>query len=129
VTCHSYRQYLRGGPRPVYKDGIPQVTASPTRGAVGTRVRIEGAGFTDQMWRQGGDDLWLVGDGGDGCFLYADAQHNVRIGSDGLLTGDFVVPAGGGCRQEEREAAVRPGSYSIAYRCTPCFIGEFEVTG
>lgn len=129
VTCQSYRQYLRGGRTPVHKDGIPQVTASPTRGTVGTRVHIEGAGFTDRMWREGGDDLWLVGDGGDGCSLYAQGQHSVRIGSDGLLTGHFVVPARGGCRQEGREADVRPGRYSIAYRCTPCFIGAFDVTG
>ena len=129
VTCQSYRQYLGGGRAPVYKDGIPQVTATPSRGPVGTRVRIEGAGFTDQMWRAEGDDLWLAGDGGDGCSLYADAQHNVRIGSDGLLTGELVVPASGGCRQEGREAPVRPGRYQIVYQCTPCVIGEFEVTG
>ncbi|MDP8932522.1 MAG: GerMN domain-containing protein [Actinomycetota bacterium] len=144
VSCASYRAYLNGAaaptppaatlrpggnkpPEPVYKDGIPQVTVSPSRGPVGSRVRIEGYGFTDEQWRSAESSLWLVGGGGD-CLLYADAEHTVRVTPDGHLTGEFTVPAIGGCKQEGRQERVSPGPYTIAYQCTPCTIGDFEVT-
>lgn len=144
VSCASYRAYLKGAatptppaatprpggnkqPEPVYKDGLPQVRVTPSRGPVGSRVRIEGYGFTDEHWRSSESSLWLVG-GGAGCLLYADAEHSVRVTPDGHLVGEFTVPTSGGCKQEGREETVIPGRYTIAYQCTPCFIGEFEVT-
>lgn len=143
VSCASYRTYLNGDarstspsptptpagarkPEPVHKDGIPQATVSPTRGPVGSRVRIEGYGFTDEQWRSAESSLWLTGGKGD-CLLYADAEHAVRVSPDGHLTGEFTVPAIGGCKQEGRQEPVSPGRYMIAFQCTPCLIGEFEV--
>ncbi len=115
-------------PDPVYEDGIPQVKVSPSRGRVGSRVRIEGHGFTDEQWRSDDSSLWLVGGGSGTCLLYASAEHSVRVSHDGHLTGEFTVPAVGDCKQEGRQDAVSPGRYTIAYQCTVCIIGRFEVT-
>ncbi len=117
---------------PVYDvNGIPQVTASPRQGGVGTTVHIDGYGFTDPHWRDAGPPLWLSGAGGDpGCLVYAEAEHTVRVTPDGRLHGDFVVPSHGGCRQSGvSEFALRPGTYAIVFQCTVCTIGTFEVTG
>jgi hypothetical protein len=113
------------GPRVV--SGIPQVTATPRRAAVGSRVRIEGIGFTDSMWRGADASLWLVG--GTGCALYAEADHSVTVSSSGRLTGEFTVPALGGCRMSAGSAQpVTAGAYRIAFACTVCIIGELDVT-
>ena len=113
------------GPRLV--DGIPQVTATPARAAVGGQVRIEGIGFTDSMWRVADAPLWLVGR--TGCALYAQANHSVMVSASGRLTGEFTVPAFGGCRMSEGSAEpVTAGTYRIAFACTPCFIGDLDVT-
>lgn len=114
-------------PEPIYEDGIPQVKVSPSRGPVGSRVRIDGYGFTDEQWRSAESSLWLVGAGSGTCQLYASAQHTIRITPEGHLTGEFTVPAVGDCRQEERQEPVTPGRYTITYQCTPCTIGRFEV--
>lgn len=115
-------------PAPEYMNGIPQVKAVPARGAVGARIRIDGYGFTEQQWQAPGAFLWVVGSA-PGCALYAQADHTVRVGSDGHLTGDFVIPARGECRQSSvGEVPVTAGRYTIVYSCTPCRIGELEVT-
>lgn len=112
-----------------YVNGVPQVRATPARGPVGTRVTIEGSGFTEANWKGQGVSLWLVGSA-SGCALYADAEHTVRVTADGRLTGDFVVPRSGGCRMSDTGVSqLPPGSYKIAFQCTACMIGEFEVTG
>ncbi len=145
VSCASYHAYLSGAatstptvvatprprtnrqPEPVFKNGIPQVTVTPSRGPVGSRVRIDGYGFKDEQWRASEDTLWLVG-GTGGCALYAEAAHHVNVSPDGHLTGEFTIPGTGDCKQEGRQEPVAPGRYTIAYQCTACFIGEFEVT-
>ncbi len=111
--------------RPGVVDGVPQVTATPARAAVGARVRIEGTGFTEQRWRSGGT-LWLTRTGS--CALYAEAEHTITVSAAGRLTGDFVVPSSGNCRMDTMEAPVTAGSYRIAFACTACFIGAVEVT-
>ena len=114
--------------RPRLVDGIPQVTATPSRGPVGTRVRIEGTGFTEEMWKASGASLWLVGP--DGCGAYAEARHTVSVSAGGRLSGEFVVPTSGSCRQSTVEDVVlRSGVHRIAFACTACTIGRFEVTG
>lgn len=116
--------------KPVHHvNGVPQVTASPPRGAVGATVHLDGYGFTDEHWRDPEPSLWLTG-GDSECLVYADAEHTVRVTPDGRLHGDFVVPGRGGCRQSEvGEVALSPGTYAIVYQCTPCVVGTFEVTG
>lgn len=116
-------------PAAEYVNGVPQVRATPARGPIGTRVTIEGSGFTEGNWKAQGVSLWLVGSA-SGCALYADAEHTVRVSADGRLTGDFVVPRSGGCRMSDTGFSQLPaGSYKIAFQCTACMIGEFEVTG
>lgn len=112
---------------PVLVDGVPQVTATPSRAAVGARVRVEGYGFTDQQWKSPGS-LWLTASPA-GCALYASAAHTVRVTADGHLSGDFVVPAHGECRMSDvADAPVTAGTYKMAYGCTACFVGTFVVT-
>jgi hypothetical protein len=114
--------------RPVVVDGVPQVTASPSRAGVGARVRVEGTGFTDTMWKASGATLWLAEKGG--CNLYAEAEHSISVSAGGRLTGEFTVPATGACRMTTSgERPVIAGVYRIVYTCTACAIGELEVTG
>ncbi len=116
--------------RPAVVDGVPQVTATPARAAVGARVRIEGTGFTDDRWKVGGASLWLSGPGPEGCNLFAEAEHTVTVSAAGRMTGEFVVPYVGGCRMSETGEAVpvRAGVHRIVFACTACFVGEVEVT-
>lgn len=112
--------------RPVLVEGVPQVTATPARAEVGTVVRIEGSGFTEAMWRSGGT-LWLAG-GTSGCNLYAEGRHTITVSSSGRLTGTFTVPAMGDCRMSDLPPRPVPGgTYRLAFTCTACFIGSFEV--
>jgi hypothetical protein len=112
---------------PVLVDGVPQVTATPARAGVGARVHVEGYGFTDQQWRSP-STLWLTASP-TVCNIYAEAEHSVRVSGDGHLSGDFVVPATGECRMSDvGGVAVTPGTYTIAYACTACFVGTFTVT-
>ncbi len=106
----------------------PTVVASPRRAARNTQVDITGDGFTDEHWRASGVTLWLAG-GPSGCDFYADADHDVRVDADGHLSGWFVVPDHGNCRQSTVDGVpVAAGHYRIVYQCTACTIGEFEVT-
>lgn len=112
--------------KPVVVNGVPQVTVSPSRATVGTRVRIEGTGFTDEQWQARSAPLWLAEK--SGC-LYAQAQHTVTVSGAGRLTGELTVPAVGNCRMSDvGERAVTGGSYRIVFACTACTIGELEVT-
>ena len=114
--------------RPVVVDGIPQVTGTPSRGPIGTRVRIEGTGFTEDRWKARGASLWLVAP--SGCGAYAEAEHTVSVSATGRLTGEFTVPSKGGCRQSAvDDVPVTSGTHRIVFACTACFIGQFEVTG
>ena len=113
--------------RPVIVDGIPQVTATPSRAAVGARVRIEGTGFTEEMWKQRDTRLWLRGS--SGCGLLADAEHTITVSASGRLTGELVVPATGNCPQSSvGDVPITTGTYRIVFMCTPCAIGQLEVT-
>lgn len=110
-----------------FVDGVPQVTASPRSGVAGDRIHIEGHGFTEQNWKEPTARLWLAGSA-PGCALYAAAAHTVTVSASGLLSGEFIVPAEGECRQSDvPEAPVRAGAYRIVFQCTACTIGELEV--
>jgi len=112
-------------PRP--PQGDPAVTASPTGAAPETRISIAGDGFGAEHWAPAGP-LWLAG-GPSRCNFYAEADHEVRVSSAGRLTGYFVVPSRGVCRQSsEDDVPVLAGTYRIVYQCTACTIGEFTVT-
>ena len=112
---------------PVLVDGVPQVTATPARAGIGARVHVEGYGFTDQQWKSP-STLWLTASPTD-CHIYAEAEHGVRVSAEGHLSGDFVVPATGDCRMSDVGGVpVTPGTYTIAYACTACFVGTFTVT-
>lgn len=115
-------------PGALYVNGVPQVTPTPGQGVVGTRVHVEGEGFTDEQWRGSGKGLWLSGRR-VGCDFAASAQHTIKVSPDGHLSGDFVVPSSGECRQSDvAEAPVVAGTYRLAYSCTACFVGSFVVT-
>lgn len=115
-------------PNAVFVDGVPQVTPTPAQGMVGTRVHVEGEGFTDEQWRGPGKGFWLSGRR-VGCEFVASAEHTIKVSAGGRLSGDFVVPANGECRQSDvAEAPVVAGTYKLAYSCTACFVGSFVVT-
>lgn len=111
----------------VKPNGLPQVTATPAQAAVGARVRIDGTGFTDQTWQGKDHALWLYEN--TGCNLYAETEHTVTVSAAGRLTGEFTVPAVGHCRMSDvGERPVTSGEYRIAFTCTACAVGAFEVT-
>jgi hypothetical protein len=113
--------------RPVVVDGIPQVVATPSRAAVGSRVRIEGTGFTEDTWKPRDTRLWLRAP--SGCGLSAEAQHTVTVSVTGRLTGEFVVPATGNCPQSSvGDIPLTSGTYRIVFMCSPCTIGQLDVT-
>lgn len=116
-------------PEPVYVDGVPQVTATPSRAPAGTQVHLEGWGFTDHRWRDEGGKLWLVDDrAASHCRLAALAEHDIVVTEDGHLSGSFVVPARGQCRPGPGEVDTGPAAYYIAFPCLACPIGTFTVT-
>ncbi|MFN2507037.1 MAG: hypothetical protein ABR540_22975 [Acidimicrobiales bacterium] len=108
---------------------LPIVSPAPSRGPVGTQVRIEGQGFVGDPWQAADPTLWLAGNVGT-CNLYAAAEHTVRVDGEGRLAGEFTVPATADCRMDPdgRQFPVQPGSYQIVFSCTACVIGTFEVT-
>jgi hypothetical protein len=113
---------------PVYVDGVAQVTASPTRGQAGTRVRLDGYGFTGDPWQTGGGTLWLVDARPEAdCLAIAEAENDLGITADGHLSGTFVVPVRGGCRFGAGEIDTGPLAYDIAFQCSDCRIGSFNV--
>ena len=114
--------------RPRVVDGVPQVTATPARATVGQRVRIEGTGFTDSMWRAADAPLWLAG-ARQGCDFFARANHTVTVSAAGRLAGELTVPEAGDCRMSGPGGLLVSGSYRIVFACTACTIGELEVTG
>lgn len=102
--------------------------ASPGSGSPGARIHLEGNGFDDANWKAAANPLWLVAQSG-GCSLYAEAEHTVTVTVGGHLSGDFVVPATGDCRMSDAGLQpVGPGRYTIAFQCTACSVGTFEVT-
>lgn len=108
--------------------GEPRVVASPTGAAPETRVSIAGDGFTSEHWRAPNAPLWLAG-GPSGCDFFAPADAQVTVTAGGHLSGSFVVPSHGACRQSSTgEGPVLAGKYRIVYQCTACTIGELTVT-
>jgi hypothetical protein len=105
----------------------PRVVVSPPSAAPNTRVSVTGDGFTDEHWQASGAPLWLAG-GPSACDFYAPADHDVRVTADGHLSGSFVVPDHGDCRQSSMSQPIAIGSYRIVFQCTACTIGEFYVT-
>lgn len=114
---------------PLYVDGVPQVTVTPSRAPAGTRVTVDGTGFTDEMWRTGGGTLWLSITGGQSsCYLMAEADHDLRVDDLGHLTGSFVVPDSGVCRFTAGDEMRTAGfDFHLAFQCTACLIGTFSV--
>ncbi len=114
-------------PEPVFVGGIPQVTVTPTRGTVGTRVEVDGYGF-EGRWQAGGP-LWLSNSADETCGLLAEVDEDLLLGTDGHLTGSFVVPETGVCRSSPGSAINVAGNrLDILYRCdTDCRIGTFTV--
>jgi hypothetical protein len=91
-------------------------------------VSLTGEGFIGEHWKTPNVPLWLAG-GSPGCDFFADADHDVRVSADGHLSGWFVVPSYGNCRQSSVSGIpVAAGHYRIVYQCTACTVGEFEVT-
>ncbi len=118
-------------PEPVYVDGVPQATATPTRAPAGTTVRLEGSGFTDDSWRFGNGELWLVDQRQEGtdslCLLIARADNDITVTADGYLSGSFVVPTNAGCQFTAGQSRSGRMRYDIAYQCADCRIGTFTV--
>ncbi|MEA2933164.1 MAG: hypothetical protein QOI56_1949 [Actinomycetota bacterium] len=115
-------------PDPVVVDGVPQARATPTRAPAGTRVRLEGYGFTGDPWQTAGGSLWLTATTArGGCAVFAEAENDVRVTPDGHLSGSFIVPSKGSCRFSTGESDTGPAGYDIAYQCTACRIGTFTV--
>ncbi|MGZ4146423.1 MAG: hypothetical protein ACXVPL_01845 [Actinomycetota bacterium] len=112
--------------------GLPAVTVTPARGPVGTRIRIEGDGFTDRMWQElgpgaDGYGVFLLGQGPGNCELIAQGEHMVDIDPVGHLTAELTVPVEGACFQGGRMTAVRPGRYSVGVGCHACLLATFDV--
>ncbi|MFN2502697.1 MAG: hypothetical protein ABR540_00390 [Acidimicrobiales bacterium] len=108
--------------------GDATAIASPPGAGPEERISITGDGFTAEHWKTPNVPLWLAG-GPSGCDFFAEADHQVTVTADGHLSGYFVVPSHGDCRQSSvGELPVAAGHYRIVYQCTACTIGEFDVT-
>jgi hypothetical protein len=126
VTTVRASTTTTAGPRLV--EGVPQVTATPARATVGQRVRLEGTGFTDAMWRAADAPLWLAG-AFHGCDFFARANHSLTVTAAGRLAGELTVPEAGDCRMTGPGGLLLSGTYRIVFACTACTIGQVEVTG
>jgi hypothetical protein len=116
------------GARPGPVAGIPQVTVMPPKTGIGDRIRIDGTGFTDPMWRTADAPLWLAATSTGGCNLYAEPEGSVTVSREGRLWGEFTVPDSGGCRMSDQERFLTAGTYLIVFACAACIIGELGVT-
>ncbi len=140
ACCPSWRAGpLSGSPPPTSSPstgpfGLPTVTVTPDHGPVGTRVHLEGDGFTDPYWQEvgrthgGGYGVFLIGSAPGGCELIAGGDFTIRIGADGHLTAEVTVSGTGNCFQMDRTAQVRPGRYAIGIGCHACEVAEFRIT-
>ncbi len=115
-------------PPPTVVDELPWMTVSPSRAVAGTRVFLDGYGFTADHWQSHGQ-LWLsIAGGQSSCHLVAKADSQVFLEGAGRLFGSFVVPETGICRFTKGEEMNTAGySFDIAYQCTACFVGTFFV--
>jgi hypothetical protein len=115
---------------PVYVDGVPQVVATPSRAPAGTRVQLDGYGFVGDPWQAGPEYLALTDLSQYGeCVVFARADHDLTVTTDGHLSGHFVVPAEGECRYAPGRINFAGAShrYVIEYGCPTCRIGTFTV--
>jgi hypothetical protein len=111
-------------------DSQPQIGLVPASGPVGTRVQVTGVGFVGPWSDTQGFGIALVRDlfRQTGCSMIAGTEHEVSI-EDGVLSGEFIVPAEGGCEQTDRTAeAIVPGVYGVIVGCKTCVVGTFRVT-
>ena len=114
-------------PESPYEVDNPWVVVSPSRAPAGTRVFLDGTGFTADHWQSHGQ-LWLSIVGGQSsCYLMALADSQVVIDDTGHLEGSFVVPEKGPCRFSVDEMSTAGFQFNIAYQCTACHIGTFFV--
>jgi hypothetical protein len=114
---------------PTGSTGFPPVTVTPAHGPVGTRVSIEGDGFTGPDWQDpsGGYGVFLLRDLADGCELIAGNDVSVHVNGTGHLVAHVTVSSTGSCFQSGREERVRPGTYQIGIACHACELGTFVV--
>lgn len=115
-------------PEPTYEVDNPVVFVSPSRAPAGTRVFLDGTGFTGDHWESHGQ-LWLSIVGGQSsCYLVAWADSQIVIDDFGHLEGSFIVPEKGSCRFTMNDEMSTAGlDFQLAYQCTACFIGTFSV--
>jgi hypothetical protein len=112
------------------------VTATPDHGPVGTRVHLEGEGFTDSYWQsanQASDwayGISLIRAYENGCEGIASSENiSGRIDPDGHLVADFTVAGTYTCFQRSGlPGPVTPGTWSVVINCHACGVGTFEVT-
>jgi hypothetical protein len=113
--------------------GFPPVTVSPDQGPVGTRIHLEGDGFTGPDWQDvvrtqaSGYGVFLVRDLPDGCELIAGGEFTLRIDKSGHLTSEMTVPESGQCFQSDRTEMVTPGPYVVGIGCHACEVASFQV--
>jgi hypothetical protein len=118
--------------QPVYVDGAPQATMTPSRAPAGTRVTLDGYGFIGDPWQVGDGYMWMTSTEEQGdCYLIAQPEFDVHVSDDGHLTGSFVVPGTASCRFtiEDRIMTTAGLRYDIEYhQCgNACILGTFTV--
>jgi hypothetical protein len=131
--------------RAVTPSGIPAVTpiplhlavtATPNHGPVGSRIHLEGEGFTDSYWQhanQASDwayGISMIRDYENGCEGIASSENLTgHIDPRGHLVADFTVGGTYTCFQRGgAPGPVTPGNWSIVINCHACAVGTFEVT-
>jgi hypothetical protein len=67
-------------------------------------------------------------DGDSGCDLLAGGRLRLRISSNHVAHGSFVVPNRGHCFQIDLTHRVTPGSYDVIFGCHVCGLTTFRVT-
>jgi len=115
-------------PAEVLSGEAPRLWASPSQAPAGTRVFLEGTGFTPDAWRPHGP-LWLsVAPNQGACYLVAETESQISIDDGGHLEGSFLVPERGACRFTAGEEMGTAGlDFHLAYQCTACTFGSFFV--
>ena len=116
------------------------VSIFPSRGPVGTVVRVTGTGFTGSAGQQARSPAYFftLERSLPGCQLLSLKTGTAFFGSDGAsvtvdgagnLSGQFRVPPAGTCVQPNHPAqSLNPGTYHVVLGSHPIVIGQFVVT-
>ena len=114
-------------PEPTHEVDNPWAVVSPAGAPAGTRVFMDGTGFTADYWHSHGQ-VWLsIAGGQSSCYLMALADGQIVIDDAGHLQGSFVVPEKGTCRFSTDEMSTAGFLFDVAYQCPLCFVGTFVV--